>query len=273
MDERKIELKALWNKVASEYSIVGPGYWNDFGKRLVGLSNIEKGAQVLDVGTGRGSTLFPAAEAAGYQGQVTGIDIAENMVSIVNYEIVKRKINNAKVISRDMEEAEFQEGYYSNIISGFCLGGFLRNKEYMSKVLRSLKTGGQLSFSIWGMGNDQQWLTDIVNQYLPSDAGNGQSTYSNEDLITDMKASLKQLDMKDISILDETTTVYYKDENQWWNEMNSNAVRGVLDSIRAIGEKEFSKFQSKVNLYLGKMKTNDGIGVDMNVIYVTANKK
>lgn len=51
---------STWDKVAPEFGKVGPKYWEEFGSRLVELSSISRGARVLDIGMGRGASLFPA---------------------------------------------------------------------------------------------------------------------------------------------------------------------------------------------------------------------
>jgi O-methyltransferase/aklanonic acid methyltransferase len=52
-----------------------PDYWEYFGTMLVDLAAIPLGINVLDVGCGTGSSLFPAAERTGPDGYAVGIDI------------------------------------------------------------------------------------------------------------------------------------------------------------------------------------------------------
>ena len=55
-------------------------YWDYFGQRLVDELHLEPGSRVLDVGTGGGSTLYPAANAVGTEGSVIGIELWDSMV-------------------------------------------------------------------------------------------------------------------------------------------------------------------------------------------------
>ena len=66
----------LYNRVSSFYCGVGPNFFKHCGKRMVELVGIPSGARVLDVASGRGARLFPAAQASGEQGFVVGIDLA-----------------------------------------------------------------------------------------------------------------------------------------------------------------------------------------------------
>lgn len=64
-----------WSRPIGVTDLDGPDYWDYFGLRLAEQAAIPPGARVLDVGCGTGSSLFPAAEAAGTSGYATGIDI------------------------------------------------------------------------------------------------------------------------------------------------------------------------------------------------------
>ncbi len=69
--EQKRETAGVFSRGAATYDRVGPAFFSHFGRRLVELAQIPSGARVLDIATGRGAVLFPAAEAVGPQGQVT----------------------------------------------------------------------------------------------------------------------------------------------------------------------------------------------------------
>ena len=85
--EKKHRAAAFFDNLAS------PGYGLDWlffvemGKLLVEVADIPEGGQVLDIASGRGASLFPAAYRVGQAGRVVGIDIAEAMVQHTNAEI------------------------------------------------------------------------------------------------------------------------------------------------------------------------------------------
>ena len=68
-------MAGIWSRPIGSSDPDGPDYWDYFGMRLVEEAAIPPGAQVLDVGCGTGSSLFPAAKRAAARGQVVGIDI------------------------------------------------------------------------------------------------------------------------------------------------------------------------------------------------------
>jgi tRNA G46 methylase TrmB len=53
-------------------------FWDYFGKKLVHILEIKRGAQILDIGTGGGSTLFRASKRVGPTGKVIGVELCEH---------------------------------------------------------------------------------------------------------------------------------------------------------------------------------------------------
>lgn len=86
-EAQKEHIADLYHRVASVYGQIGPNIFTYAGQNLVERIAMTEGAQVLDVGAGRGANLFPAAKAVGPHGQVIGIDLAPGMVQETTAEI------------------------------------------------------------------------------------------------------------------------------------------------------------------------------------------
>jgi ubiquinone/menaquinone biosynthesis C-methylase UbiE len=99
-------LSQLNSKAAPTCGRVGPRFFSYFGCRLVELSGLHDGASVLDVGCGRGATLFPVAERVGRSGIVIGVDLSETKVDETAREIEYLGLGNAKVRHMDAEALE-----------------------------------------------------------------------------------------------------------------------------------------------------------------------
>ena len=63
-EARKAQTKTLFNMLSSDYDS-GAACFAHFGRRLVDIARINAGARVLDIASGRGAVLFPAAERVG----------------------------------------------------------------------------------------------------------------------------------------------------------------------------------------------------------------
>ncbi|MCP4539747.1 MAG: class I SAM-dependent methyltransferase [Chloroflexi bacterium] len=145
MDKKKRnkEIK-FFDHLASAWKGPNTRYWEHFGNRLVELAEIHPGANVLDIGSGRGASLFPAAAQVGQRGSVTGIDLSEGMIRETWADIKKHRLDNAHVLRMDAENMAWKNGSFDFVISGFSLGRFSLND-----VMRVLKSGGRAGFSLW----------------------------------------------------------------------------------------------------------------------------
>lgn len=75
---RKRRVAALYTQVAADYAELGPPLFAHAGGRLVEIAGVAPADRVLDVATGRGAVLFPAAERIGPSGQVVGMTLGTN---------------------------------------------------------------------------------------------------------------------------------------------------------------------------------------------------
>ena len=64
-NRKRDESRRVFSEAAPIYDRIGPPIFSHFGQRLVEVSAISLGAKVLDVASGRGAVLFPAAAKVG----------------------------------------------------------------------------------------------------------------------------------------------------------------------------------------------------------------
>jgi hypothetical protein len=125
-----------------------------------------------------------------------------------------------------------------------------------------------------GSTKRSKWLTDIVNEYLkPNKNKKEEDVVSPKlDSVEGIRKLLEDAKLKEIEMYEEENEVVYLDEDQWWDEMWNNAVRGIFESIEKLGQDKFEEFQLKVNNALQNYRRENGICLNMNVIYAVAKK-
>ncbi|WP_454051926.1 class I SAM-dependent methyltransferase [Clostridium sp. Marseille-Q7071] len=255
---------------------IGPDYWNQFGNRLVELSSINKDAKVLDIGMGRGASLFATISKIGEDGHAIGIDISEVMVSETYKDILKQHIENAEVIKMNAENLDFDNNSFDNVICGFGIGYLLFSDNKLNDVLRVLKKDGQVGFSIWGVQEDQKWLTEIVNKYLNIDSSNENSNKKSNipqfNTLDGAKKVLEDSGFRNVKTYQKDADVVYKSKEEWWQEMWSNVVRTIFERVEELGENKFKEFKIDIFNGLEKFRKIDGFHFNMPVIYAFGEK-
>lgn len=267
---------STWDKVAPNFGKIGPKYWSCFGNRLVELSSISSRAKVLDIGMGRGASLFPTIDKVGKDGYVIGIDSSAVMVTETYKDILDRNICNAEVKNMNAQYLDFEVDSFDNVICGFGIGYLLLSEDKLNVILRLLKNGGQAGFSIWGVQEDQKWLTEIINKYFPTvkqNKNNRQSDIPKFDTVEDILKIFNDLGLKKIKVHEENSNVIYKDKEEWWQEMWTNAVRGIFEQIEDLGCDVFEEFKKDIFKGLEKFNRGNGLYFNMSVIYAFGEKQ
>src|SRR5262245_30928672 len=144
---RKARVRTQFNNVAADYD-AGPGCFAHFGRRLVAVADIQPGQRVLDVASGRGAVLFPAAERVGRTGEVVGIDLAEEMARAANDEAARRGLP-VRVDVMDAEHPDFPAASFDRVLCGFGVMFFPNQLGALTEFRRVLKPGGRAGLSTW----------------------------------------------------------------------------------------------------------------------------
>lgn len=129
--------------------------------------NIEKDTSLLDVACGSGQTAIPAAKKGV---NVTGIDIAENLIHHARQRAAKNRLN-ARFDVGDAEDMPYDNGEFEVVISMFGAMFAPRPEQVVFELSRVLKPGGKLYMANWAPGSMPAQMFKTVSAYNPPPAG------------------------------------------------------------------------------------------------------
>lgn len=158
---QKAQTRAIFDRIAPVYDVAGPGCFAHYGRRLVKIAELAPGQRVLDVATGRGAVLFPAAERVGASGEVVGIDLAEGMVRLTREEATRRGMAVSLQVM-DAEALDFPDATFDRVLCGFGIMFFPRLDRALGEFRRVLKPGGRVGLSTWGVSQGQDLVATLV---------------------------------------------------------------------------------------------------------------
>ena len=148
--------RALWEK--GDFSRIA-ATMRDSGDALVESFAIAPGMRVLDLGCGDGTTALPAAERGA---DVTGVDIARNLVEAGNRRARERGLENCRFEEGDACHLEnLQDDSFDLVVSIFGAMFAPKPDDVAREMVRVAKPGGRIV-----MGN---WIPDdptLVSQIL-----------------------------------------------------------------------------------------------------------
>lgn len=265
----------MFNRAAPIYGQVGTRQFTHFAKLLIEELGISKGAKALDIAAGRGAILFELAEKVGESGSVIGIDLAPTMVSETTAEIERLGLKQAEMRLMDGDAIDFPADSFDAVTCGFALH-FLDIEKTLPKILTLLKSGGVFTASIpyVPMDNDLErwrWLFDLTKAVFPADfvppaAWIAPRKLSKPELAT---AALEQAGFINVRTEPHMATLYFRDEDDWWDWEWSQGSRFWLEGMSAEGLERFKRESFE---HLRAMKTAEGIPMSHGALFAMGYK-
>ena len=140
--------KALWEK--GDFTRIAETM-RESGEQLVSSLGITKGMKVLDLGCGDGTTAFPEARLGA---DVTGIDIAQNLVEAGNKRVTAEGLTNIRFQEGDaMDLKDVADNTFDLVVTIFGAMFAPRPYEAASEMVRVTRPGGRIVMGNWIPGD------------------------------------------------------------------------------------------------------------------------
>ncbi|MFL6646436.1 MAG: class I SAM-dependent methyltransferase [Sulfurifustis sp.] len=128
-----------------------------------------EGSRVLDLGCGFGDSALKIAAAVGPQGEVVGVDCAENFIRAAEREAKSAGIRNASFFVADVQTDDLR-GPYDHAFARFGTMFFNLPGAAMRNIRRVLKPGGSFTQIVWRKREDNPWVYEAelrVREIVP----------------------------------------------------------------------------------------------------------
>lgn len=165
-----------WNRVAGGWE-----KWDRFfdeqmaflNHRLVADARLRSGMRVLDLGSGTGYPALLAAQTVGPSGNVTGIDLAEQMLEAARRKATALKLSNITFKTGDVTTLPFEAASFDAITTRFCLMFLPEIPKAVAEIARILKPDTWVAAAVWSAPDKNPYLKipiDVIKQFveLPS---------------------------------------------------------------------------------------------------------
>jgi O-methyltransferase/aklanonic acid methyltransferase len=283
----KATIASYFGQVAPMYDRVGPRFFDTLGERLVARARLPKGARVLDVATGRGAALFPAAKRVGPAGRVVGIDLAEPMIQHTRAEAAQRALTSVQLLPMDAERLEFPDASFDVVLCGFALFFFPHLQRALAEFRRVLKpaapagagpgtvagatssarAGGRLAVSTWGPPDaGWEWYDELLKIYGVKPI---QLVTEPLEQPSALQTALRLAQFTQLEVQTEVVEVVYADEEEWWARQLAQGTNLLLAHLPP---ETLARFKADVFQRLQAHKHRDGIHRRTRVLFGLASR-
>lgn len=142
-------IAALFDTVAEDYETVGPPFFDHFGALLVEHTGVHRGDRVLDLAAGSGSVSVPALAAAGPQGTLLAVDLADGMVRRLPARLRTSGHADARAVVGDVAALPASHEPFDVVLCGFALFVLPDPPAALRSWALQLRPGGRLGLSTW----------------------------------------------------------------------------------------------------------------------------
>jgi len=161
-----------WNRVAGGWE-----KWDRFfdeqmaflNHRLVADARLRSGLRVLDLGSGTGYPAILAAQIVGADGDVVGIDLAEQMLEAARRKADSLNLSNVTFRPGDVTTLPFEEASFDAVTSRFCLMFLPEIPKAVAEMARVLKPDSWSAAAVWSVPEKNPYLKipmDIMKQFI-----------------------------------------------------------------------------------------------------------
>jgi 2-polyprenyl-3-methyl-5-hydroxy-6-metoxy-1,4-benzoquinol methylase len=143
---------------------------------IMKLLAFRPGERVADIGAGTGYFTFPVAEAVGPGGVVWALDIAPEMIEVLEFRIKAQKVANVTVRRVASDDPQLEPGSLDTILMIDAIHYVKDRTAYARKLLPGLAPGGRLviidykpkpmSERPWGPSPEQQFPQEQLDREM-----------------------------------------------------------------------------------------------------------
>ncbi|MCP4344892.1 MAG: class I SAM-dependent methyltransferase [Desulfobacterales bacterium] len=270
MNNKKEITAEFFNQVASSYDRIGPRPFSHFGRCFAELAQIPENASVLDIASGRGAVLFPAAEMAGPHGRVTGIDLSDEMVRETSAEIAELNLKNAEILKMDADNLDFPDNSFDFVLCGFGIFLFSDFQQSFKEFARVLKPGGRVGVTVFSEGCEYfKWFEDLIFSFTETcdlqDIEIQETYFPKLFTPAELEEILKTAGFEEVHVTDGEASFIYNNEDELWASLWSHGARRFINQLSPELQDNFKTF---VYDHIRKIKHSDGVHIpSISVLY------
>jgi SAM-dependent methyltransferase len=184
---------------------------------VIRRARLQRGQQVLDLGTGTGSVALKSASTVLPGGTVTAVDISREMLGLARQRALTMGLSNITFLEGRAEEIPAPSGRFDVVLASLSLMYVIDRAAAAREIARVLRPGGRLVAAVWGGPEDADIVRfqQIAGSFAPKPPVPGVGPGA----LADPAQFLAQLEQAGISALVEmeTTSFAFNDFSSAWD--------------------------------------------------------
>lgn len=268
-DDQKRRVVADFNAMAETYDALR--FVQVCARRLVELTALPRGAQVLDIATGTGWAAIAAAQHVGPTGRVLGVDLAPELLECARQKVAAAGLHHVEFREGDAERLDLGDQHFDVVLCASALFFVPDMLAALREWHRVLKPGGQVGFSGFGPTYLQP-LGDLWNARLRQ-YGVSLPTASPTQRLAEPETCrrlLHEAGFVQTEVQSEQLGYSFRTVEEYWEEMWSSRSRMA---VLQLAPAQRQQFQAEHLAEVRALATDQGIWRDLPINFARGWKR
>jgi ubiquinone/menaquinone biosynthesis C-methylase UbiE len=264
-DPAKIRAATTYNAAADKYDA---GFWDYYGRRTVARLKLSRGARVLDVACGTGTSALAAAEVVGSDGRVVAVDLAENMLQRGRLKASALGLTNIEFRLGDMTALGYPDRHFDAVVCVFGVFFVPDMKALVAELWRMVKPRGTLAITTWGARLFEP-MYSRWNEAVRAERPDLPAAFSPWDRTTEPETVarlFKEAGVSAVNVVAESGTQRLSAPDDWWTIVLGSGLRWTVEQLGPDAAERVKRHN------LAWARDNAVDAVETNVIYTVATK-
>lgn len=268
MNKQMIE--ELYDGAATSYDRIGPSIFAWFGRSLAEKIPLVSGARVLDIATGKGAVLLPAALRVGQEGCVAGIDLSDAILQEAEHAVRANSLTNVELRKMDAEHLEFPDQSFDIVTCAFSIFFFPNMKAALREMYRVCKPDGCVAMTNFNkVPFPFSPGLPVLRQQFPAYGVGIQPPQPLAYTSQEIEAMLSPCGFRSIETQSEESDIVFGSGEDLWAFFMT---LGSRLSILSMSEETRARFKDEYFAKLRPMFRQDGLHMSVGVVYTLAKR-
>jgi ubiquinone/menaquinone biosynthesis C-methylase UbiE len=267
-EEQKLTLAKTFDTISAGYDCDALRFFRLTADEIPGYLALEGDEHVLDVAVGTGNAAI-ALSGSLPRGQVTGVDFSSGMLSKAKERITVAGMQNIKLLRMDMQSLDFPDDHFDAAVSAFGIFFVQDMTGLLRHIVDKVKNNGKVvitSFHESTFAPLNRLLFERLDKYgvaVPPESLKRLTTPE------DCTALFQDAGLVDISVDIKKLGYYLNGADQWW-DIVWNA--GFRRFVTQLPPENIDRFRNEHLREIGELSTENGIWLEVNVMFTSGNK-
>jgi ubiquinone/menaquinone biosynthesis C-methylase UbiE len=267
--EQKTAIRNTFNIVAGGYDNPSFRFFTISAEHMIACLELKGDEHLLDVATGTGIVALRLAPLLP-RGRVIAIDFSEGMLAQARMKAAARAVGNVDFLEMDMQALRFPDCHFDAVTCAFGIFFVEDMESQMRHISDKVKAGGKIILSTFYDGSFVPLIELFYNCIRRYGVEIPVPTWKRISTADKCASLLGSAGLTEIQVETKEIGYYLSNPDEWWDVIWNGGFRRYLNGLST---RDLAEFRKEHLAEVGKAATENGIWLDVKVLYAVGTKR